>query len=71
VLFWLYMDDLLVALSTAGVRCFIGDNFVGALAYADDITLRAPSASELICLPFTMIMPLNTACLLTQENQNV
>jgi len=47
VLFCLYIDGLLVALSNAGVGCYIGDNFVGALAYADDIVLLAPSASAL------------------------
>jgi hypothetical protein len=47
VLFCLYIDGLLVALSKAGVGCFIGNNFAGALAYADDIVLLAPSASAL------------------------
>ena len=47
VLFCLYIDGLLTALSKAGVGCFIGENFVGALAYADDIVLLAPSASAL------------------------
>ena len=47
VLFCLYIDGLLVALSKAGVGCFIGSNFVGALAYADDVVLLAPSASAL------------------------
>jgi Reverse transcriptase (RNA-dependent DNA polymerase) len=47
VLFCLYIDGLLEALSKAGVRCFIGDNFVGALAYADGIVLLAPTASAL------------------------
>ena len=47
VLFCLYIDGLLVALSKAGVGCFIGDYFVGALAYADDVVLLAPSASAL------------------------
>jgi hypothetical protein len=47
VLFCLYIDGLLVALSRAGVGCFVGNNFVGALAYADDIVLLAPSASAL------------------------
>lgn len=47
VLFCLYIDGLLVALSKAGVGCYIGTNFVGALAYADDIVLLAPSASAL------------------------
>jgi len=31
----------------AGIGCFIGSKFVGALAYADDIVLLAPSASVL------------------------
>ena len=47
VLFCLYIDGLLVALSKAGIGCFIGSNFVGALAYADDIVLLAPTASAL------------------------
>ena len=47
VLFCLYIDDLLLALSKSGVGCFIGNNFVGALAYADDIVLVAPTASAL------------------------
>ena len=47
MLFCLYIDDLLVKLSKSGVGCFIGKNFVGALAYADDIVLVAPTASAL------------------------
>ena len=47
VLFCLYIDDLLLTLSKSGVGCFIGKNFVGALAYADDIILVAPTASAL------------------------
>lgn len=47
VLFCLYIDGLLVTLSRAGVGCFVGSNFVGALAYADDIVLLAPTASAL------------------------
>lgn len=47
ILLCLYVDGLLMALSQAGVVCFIGDNFVGALAHADDIVLLAPSASAL------------------------
>ena len=37
VLFCLYIGGLSVALSKAGVWYFTGYNFVGALAYADDI----------------------------------
>jgi Reverse transcriptase (RNA-dependent DNA polymerase) len=42
-LFGIYIDDLLLQLSQSGVGCFVGLHFVGALAYADDIVLIAPS----------------------------
>jgi hypothetical protein len=38
VSFCRYIDGLLTALSQAGVGCFVGDHFIGALAYADDIS---------------------------------
>ena len=47
VLFCVYIDDLLLLLKKAGFGCYIGDHFVGALAYADDIVLVAPSATAL------------------------
>lgn len=47
VLFCVYIDDLLVRLSLSGVGCFIGLDFVGALAYADDIVLLAPTPSAM------------------------
>jgi len=47
VMFCVYIDDLLVQLARIGVGCFIGRKFVGALAYADDIVLVAPTASAL------------------------
>ena len=43
VLFCIYIDDLLLRLSNCGVGCFIWNFFVGALAYADDIVLIAPT----------------------------
>ena len=46
-LFSIYVDDLLLLLSKAGVGCYIGPNFVGALAYADDIVLIAPTPTAL------------------------
>ena len=45
MLFCIYIDDLLVRLAQSGVGCFIGFNFVGVLAYADDIVLIAPTPS--------------------------
>jgi hypothetical protein len=59
VLFCLYMDGLLNRLSDAGVGCYMGDTYVGALAYADDIVLIAPTPSAmnrmlLICDEFAI-----------------
>jgi len=47
VLFCVYIDDLLVLLLNTNIGRFIGNNYVGALAYADDLILLAPSASAL------------------------
>ena len=46
ILFTLYLDDLLIELAHTNVGCYWDDMFVGALVYADDITLlaRIPSA---------------------------
>ena len=43
VLFAVYMDELLLRLRAAGVGCRIGHTFLGALCYADDLQLLAPS----------------------------
>lgn len=37
LLFGLYIDDMLLALSQSRGGCYIGSIFVGALVYADDI----------------------------------
>ena len=42
-LFGVYMDELLVSLKTNGVGCHMGNHFVGAFGYADDIILLCPS----------------------------
>jgi hypothetical protein len=42
-----YIDDLLTLLSKAGFGCYIGPVFVGALVYADDIVLLAPTPTAL------------------------
>jgi hypothetical protein len=47
VLFCVYIDELLISISKAGVGCYIGGIFVGAFAYADDIVIVAPSATAL------------------------
>ena len=47
VLFCLYIDILLSRLHKAGVGCYIGTEFVGSLAYADDVTLLAPTPSAI------------------------
>jgi len=43
ILFCVYIDDLLLRLSSSAVGCYVGLHFVGALAYADDIVLLAPT----------------------------
>jgi hypothetical protein len=47
ILFSIYIDDLLIRLSLSGVGCYIGLNFVGVLAYEDDIVLIAPSPTAM------------------------
>ena len=36
------MDEILVKLRKLGVGCYVGDVFMGAMGYADDIVLLAP-----------------------------
>ena len=47
VLFCIYNDGLLVRLKQSKIGCLIGNTFVGALAYADDVTLLAPTPSAM------------------------
>ena len=42
-LFTIYIDSLLIQLKMSGYGCHISGNFMGALSYADDITLLCPS----------------------------
>ena len=46
-LFSIYMDDLLVNLRRSGVGCHLGNVFCGAVGYADDLLLLAPSRSAM------------------------
>lgn len=47
IFFSIYTDTMLDALEKCGSGCRIGDVFCGALAYADDIVLLAPSRLSL------------------------
>ena len=47
ILFCVYMDELLDRLRRAGIGCWMGDKYLGTLAYADDVTLICPSADGL------------------------
>ena len=47
ILFMIYIDDLLLSLRNLGVVCFWRSYFTGAVCYADDLALLAPSASAL------------------------
>ena len=42
------MDELLLRLRSAGIGCHIGTTFAGALAYADDVSLIAPTRNSLL-----------------------
>ena len=50
ILFTVYIDELLCRLASLGIGCYSGHHFMGALGYADDIILLAPSPSALRCL---------------------
>lgn len=47
LLFSVYMDELLQRLSRANIGCHIGNKFCGALGYADDVSLLAPSRNAI------------------------
>ena len=57
ILFSIYYDELITRLSSSRYGCRLSGKFVGALAYADDITLLCPSLHGLqemvnICADF-------------------
>jgi len=60
VLFCIYIDGLLTTLSESGFGCYMGDNFLGALGYADDIVLIAPSPSAIIIVYYAIRQPNKT-----------
>ena len=47
ILFAIYIDGLLTRLKKSGVGCHMGHHFVGCLAFADDLTLMAPTIEAL------------------------
>jgi hypothetical protein len=47
VLFCVYMDHLLHRLENAGVGCWFGNSYYGAIGYADDLVLLSPTGSGL------------------------
>ena len=47
VFYCIYMDELLRELLNSNVGCYMGGQFAGAFAYADDLTLLAPSVQAL------------------------
>jgi hypothetical protein len=52
-LFCIYTDDLLVDFSCYGVGCYIGLNFIDALADADAVVLLVPTPSAM-CIMLLM-----------------
>ena len=46
-LFCVYIDDLLNRLKNSGLGCYIGNIYAGSMAYADDLTLLAPTAEAM------------------------
>ena len=47
LLFSVYTDSMLSSLRESGAGCYLGHVFAGALAYADDVILLAPSKAAL------------------------
>ena len=47
ILFNIYMDELIMQLRAEGYGCWQGSQYFGALVYADDIMLLAPSLTSL------------------------
>ena len=59
ILLCAYIDNLLWRLSRSRVGCHLGVNFVGALAYADDIVLLCPipfAVCKLLSVCYTFAM---------------
>ena len=49
-LFSVYLDDLLVELRSIGLGCHVAGLWIGAVAFADDLLLLAPSRSAMVTM---------------------
>ena len=49
-MFNLYLDHLFTSLKQSGIGCHINGTYIGALGYADDITLTCLSLYGLNCM---------------------
>ena len=50
IFFGIYMDHLIKRLKDRNIGCKIGNNFVGVVCYADDLTLISPILTGLKCM---------------------
>ena len=62
ILFTINIDKLLCKLKRSGLGCRMGNSYVGALSYADDITLLCPSIRGLNKMLDIWVIP----CQITQ-----
>ena len=65
-LFSVDMDELLDTLRKLGVGCYVGDVFMGAFGYADDLVLLAPSRQAM----HLMSLDAYDACNLMQQSDS-
>ena len=73
IFFTIYINKLLLILRTTGIGCHIGSAYIGALSYANDITLLCPSVRGLnemivLCCEYAkqydiMFNPKKTVCI--------
>ena len=72
ILLAVYVDRLLGRLEKSGVGCHIDGHFVGALDYADDVTLVVPSRSGIrtlinVCEQFALDYRLSPCIIRTPQ----
>ncbi len=47
LMFTVYMDGLIKELQSAGIGCYVGDEYFGCVSYTDDMKLLCPSIKRL------------------------